>query len=95
MIFDSCCDRCMMILMIRGMCSDFFFSRCKILIYFKSKSVKRKKKNGNRFLVKKEIIDLYVFFLDCIVWCFCFILLRLLFIFEVFWSFIRVNEIVM
>lgn len=56
LIPDSCCDRCMTILMTRGMRSDFFFSRCKIPIYFKSKSVKKKKKRetGNRFLVKKR-----------------------------------------
>lgn len=44
LIPDSCCDRCMTILMTRGMRSDFFFSRCKIPIYFKSKSVKKKKR---------------------------------------------------
>lgn len=44
LIPDSCCDRCMTILMTRGMRSDFFFSRCKIPIYFKSKSVKKKRR---------------------------------------------------
>lgn len=44
LIPDSCCDRCMTILMTRGMRSDFFLSRCKIPIYFKSKSVKKKRR---------------------------------------------------
>lgn len=51
LIPDSCCDRCMTILMTRGMRSDFFFSRCKIPIYFKSKSVKKKKRRREKLAI--------------------------------------------
>lgn len=96
LIPDSCCDRCMTILMTRGMRSDFFFSRCKIPIYFKSKSVKKKEREtGNIFLIKKEIIDLHAFFSDCIAWCSCLISLRSSSTPEVPRSFTRANEIVM